>query len=114
MVTRARFQTLALAFDDASTAPHMDRLAFRTPHRIYATLAADGASANLKLSLEQQELLVAARPEAFAPVPGGWGAQGWTTVTLANVDEGALKDALEGAHAMAAVKKPRSPRKRSR
>lgn len=116
MVTTARFQALALAYDDASTAPHMDRLAFRTPYRIYATLAADGASANLRLAPEQQEVLVAAHPDAFTPVPGGWGRQGWTTVTLAAVEERALKDALGGAHAIAAQKKPPSspPRKKAK
>lgn len=106
MVTTARFQALALAFDDASTAPHRDRLAFRTPQRIYATLASDGASANLKLSPEQQEVLVTSRPDAFAPVPGGWGRQGWTTVTLAAADEASVKDGLDGAHAIAAQKRP--------
>ena len=52
MITAERFAALALALDDATAAPHMERVAFRTPLRIYATLAADGASANIKLSRE--------------------------------------------------------------
>lgn len=110
MVTPQRFRALALALPDAAEAPHMDRAAFRTPQRIFATLAADGATANLKLSREQQELLTEARPESFAPVAGGWGKQGWTTVQLAAVDESALEDALAGAHAIAAVKRSKKKR----
>ena len=34
----------------------------------------------------------------------------WTTVTLAKVSERALKDALNGAHAIAAAKMTRRPR----
>lgn len=38
--TRAR--QLLLGFDDVRAAPHFDRTAFRTPRRIFATLANDG------------------------------------------------------------------------
>jgi hypothetical protein len=107
LATAARFRALALAFPDASEAPHMERTAFRTPQRIFATLAADGKSANLKLSVEQQDVLASARPEAYAPVAGGWGKQGWTRVELAKTDEATLRDALAGAHAFGAEKKRR-------
>lgn len=110
MIKAARFRALALALDDATEAPHMDRAAFRTPQRIFATLAADEASANLKLAPEHQELFVSAAPQAFAPVPGGWGAQGWTRVDFASVDEAVLRDALAGAHALAREKKARRRR----
>jgi hypothetical protein len=47
-------------------------------------------------------------PDAFAPVPGGWGAQGWTTATLSAMSAPQLQDALETAwrHAVQ-TKKPR-------
>ncbi|MDP2344033.1 MAG: MmcQ/YjbR family DNA-binding protein [Deltaproteobacteria bacterium] len=110
MITAARFRTLALALDDASEAPHMERIAFRTTLRIFATLAGDGGDANLKLALEQQELLSSARPLAFAPVSGGWGKMGWTRVSLKDADEADVKAGLAGAHALALVKN--KPKKR--
>jgi hypothetical protein len=103
MVTARGFRNAALALENVSEAPHFDRFAFRTPRRIFATLAGDGSNANLRLDPMHQEVLVRARPEAFAAVKGAWGAQGWTTVTLANVDEPTLRDALTDAHTLVAV-----------
>jgi hypothetical protein len=40
--------------------------------RIYATLAADGKSANFKFTPDQQEFRCMMAPEAFTPVRGSW------------------------------------------
>jgi hypothetical protein len=101
----ATFRRLALALPDASEVPHMDRAAFRTPRRIFATLAADGRSANLRLDPEEQDALVGMRPDAFQAVPGGWGEQGWTVVTLAALGVADATAVLADAHARA-VQKP--------
>jgi hypothetical protein len=105
----AAFRRLALALPDTTEAPHFDRAAFRTPRRIFTTLAADGASANLKLEPEHQALLVAQHPAAFQPVSGGWGRMGWTVVTLAAISAAELKGALAIAHGLAQppAKKPK-------
>lgn len=97
----AAFRRLALAFPDTSEAPHFDRAAFRTPQRIFTTLAADGLSANLKLEPDHQALLVAEHPAAFQPVSGGWGRMGWTVVTLEAISAAELKGALAIAHGLA-------------
>ena len=68
---------IALSFDGTTEAPHFDRAAFKVA-RIYATLAADSRTANLKLSPDEQEFKCMMAPEAFAPVGGAWGKQGWT------------------------------------
>jgi hypothetical protein len=73
--------------------------------RIYATLAADGRTANLKFASGDQELKCLLAPTAFQPVPGGWGKMGWTTATLAEVSTRELKDALELAWRQALPKK---------
>jgi hypothetical protein len=65
--------------------------------RIYATLAADGRTANLKLSPDEQEFKCMLAPDAFAPVPGGWGKQGWTTARLSALSAAELGDVLETA-----------------
>ena len=46
-VTPAQARKLALSFENVSAAPHFNRTAFRTPRRIFATLANDGGDLNL-------------------------------------------------------------------
>jgi YjbR len=84
---------LALSLDGATAAPHFDRTAFKVA-RTFATLAADGLTANLKLTPDEQALKCLTHRQAFAPVPNAWGAQGWTTVTLARLNAGELEAAL--------------------
>jgi hypothetical protein len=107
MASAQEFRRMALALEGTSEAPHFDRAAFRVA-RTYATLSADGLTANLKLAQDEQELKCLAAPEAFVPVPNKWGRQGWTTATLAALDSEQLAHALELAwrHAL-----PRTPRR---
>ena len=65
--------------------------------RIYVTLAADGRSANFKFAPDEQEFKCMMASAAFAPVPGAWGRQGWTTAVLAALSAAELNDALETA-----------------
>jgi YjbR len=100
------FRRLALALEGTTEAPHFDRAAFRVA-RIYATLAADGTSANLKLLADEQALKCEMHPEFFAAVSGKWGEHGWTTVHLGAVPRAVLADALRMAwlHAEPAPRK---------
>jgi hypothetical protein len=107
VATAADLRRLAGGLDSTTEAPHVDRTAFKVA-RIYATLAADGLTANLKLTVDEQALKCTVAPEAFAPVPGGWGRLGWTTAVLAALSEAELANVLEMAHAHALPKrKPR-------
>ena len=96
MATAADLHRIALALAGTTEAPHFDRIAFRAA-RIYATLASDRRTANLKLAPEEQEFKCMLAPDAFSPVPNAWGKQGWTTVTLAEIKVAELKDVLETA-----------------
>ena len=96
MVSGQDLRRIALSLEGTTEAPHFDRAAFKVA-RIYVTLAADGRKANLKLSPEEQEFKCMLAPDAFAPVPGGWGQQGWTTVTLSALSAAELGDVLETA-----------------
>jgi YjbR len=106
MATGQDLRRLALALDGTTEAPHFDRAAFKVA-RIFATMPADGLTANLKLDASEQELKCLTAPDAFAPVPGGWGRMGWTTVTLAKVSADELAAALKTAwvHAVGKVKR---------
>ena len=103
-VTPARARKLALSFDGASEAPHFARAAFRTPRKIFATLATDGRDLNLMFDPALQEFFCEQAPSVFAPVPGGWGRMGATRCDLKKVDETTLLSALKAARALAAPK----------
>ena len=105
MATARDLRRIALALAGTSEAPHFDRSAFKV-RRIYATLAADGETANLKLTPDEQEFKCMLAPKAFTPVPNAWGKQGWTTLTLAKATAADLKAALEMAWAHAVPAKP--------
>lgn len=104
MATAHDLRRIALSLEGSREAPHFDRAAFKVV-RIYATLAADGRSANLKFTPEEQEFKCLLAPDAFTPVPNAWGQQGWTVVTLAALDVPELKAALELAWLHALPKK---------
>jgi hypothetical protein len=106
VTSSADFRRLALALDGTTEAPHFDRTAFKVK-RIFATLAADGQTVNLRLLPDEQELKCAVAPDAFAPVPNAWGRQGWTTMHLARVSEEELAAALRMAWAHAGLTKKR-------
>ena len=105
MATADDVTRIATALEGTMVAPHMDRTAFKV-RRIYATLAADGNTANLKLLPDEQQLKCLTHPAAFAPVNGGWGQQGWTTLTLTELTPDELEDALKMAWMHGAAKKP--------
>jgi len=113
MVTAAQFRRIALDLEGTSEAPHFDRAAFKVA-RIYATLAADGVSANLKLAPDEQQLKCLTAPAAFKPVPNAWGGQGWTTVTLSQLTTVELKAALATSWRHALPNKPAKPKQRRR
>jgi hypothetical protein len=96
VATSKEFRRIALSLEGTSEAPHFDRTAFKVA-RNYATLAADGLTANLKFTPDEQAFKCMMAPQAFAPVPNAWGRQGWTTIRLEAVDIAELRDALETA-----------------
>jgi len=104
MATGKDLRRLALALEGTTEAPHFDRAAFKVA-RTYATLAADGKTANFKFTPDEQQLKCMVAPDAFAPVPNAWGQQGWTTATLANLKTDELKAALATAWAHALPQK---------
>jgi len=107
-VTPKRARELALALENATEVPHFDRAAFRTPRRIFATLARSGGDMNFAFDHEQQKHFCERAPEVISPVPGGWGRMGFTSCDLARVDTKTFTDALKAAHARAntPLKKP--------
>jgi YjbR len=104
MATAKDFRRIALSLAGTTEAPHFGRTAFKVK-RIYATLAADGLSANLMFAPEEQALRCLVAPQAFTPVPNAWGKRGATTATLAGLSTAELRHALTVAWRRALAKK---------
>lgn len=61
---------------------------FKVDNSIFVSITIDRLVV-LKLSLEQQDMVVASEPKGFAPVKGGWGERGWTEMNFGYLDEAA-------------------------
>ena len=88
--------------------PHFERASFRidVPRgKTFATLLEPDATANVFLSPEQQEMLIATEPDIFSKVPNKWGDKGATTIALSVVDETTAKSALHMSWSRAAPAK---------
>jgi YjbR len=103
-VDAARVRELVLTLPLASEAPHFDRLAFRTPRKIFATLSTQAGDLNLMFDPDLRDFYCEQAPQAFTPVPGGWGRKGATRCDLRRVDEATLLSALQAAHRLAMPK----------
>lgn len=92
------FKDLALSFQGAISHPHFDRVAFKVEGRkIFATLKEESNSANILLSLPEQELFCAA-DKAIYPIQNRWGSHGWTTFELTKLERAIVLEALRSAY----------------
>jgi hypothetical protein len=97
-VTVDDFRRLALGLPEAIELSHMGHPDFRVRGKIFATLGApDEEWGMVKLTPDQQGLLVQVKPDMFRPVPGGWGRRGATNVRLAAATVAAVRPALATA-----------------
>src|ERR1700742_2234985 len=94
-MSAARFRKIALGFPGATEGAHQGHADFRAGKRIFATLGyPDAEWGMVKLTPEQQSVLVTAEPEIFRPVPGGWGKHGSTNVRLPKAKQKTFQSAL--------------------
>jgi hypothetical protein len=109
-----RFRRIALSLPGVTEGSHQGHADFRAGKRIFATLGyPDQDWGMVKLTPEQQSVLVEAEPDIFRPVTGGWGRQGSTNVRLATADEKTLKSALAMAWTNVAPKPRLTGRKKA-
>ena len=114
-MSQTRFRQIALSLPDAIEGAHQGHADFRIGSRVFATLGyPDDAWGMVKLTPEQQSILVESEPEIFRPVPGGWGRQGSTNVRLAKADAVTLRSALTMAWENLKTKSPAKRRARPR
>lgn len=108
-MTPARFRKLALALEGTTEVPHMERTAFRTKRKIFATLGADRRVNLVVQPADRRDALLAAFPDAVFSL-GGWTRLGYLAVDLARAPEGLLRELLEDAwrEAQPKAKAPRA------
>jgi hypothetical protein len=105
-MTPAAFRKLALSFEGAIEGAHGGHADFRAGGKIFATMGyPDDRHAMVKLTPDQQRLLVDAEPAMFLPVKGGWGLKGATNLRLAEADVKTARSALTMAVANLTQKK---------
>jgi hypothetical protein len=112
-VARDKVRKLALALEGASEVLHVDRPAFRTKRKIFATLPPDEQAVNLMFDPATQEFFCEQAPGVIEPLPGGWGRMGMARCNLQMADETLVHSALKAAHALAAPKPQRLKKRRN-
>ncbi len=88
-MTITAFRALVRSLPEAEEKAHMGHPDFRVRNKIFATLWPAEGRAVVKLDRDHQAALVAAAPATFAR---SWGNTGWTSVELAGVDEGEMRE----------------------
>jgi hypothetical protein len=102
-----RFRRAALDLPGAVEGSHQGHADFRAGKRIFATLGYPNPDWGMvKLTPQQQSMLVEARPDIFRPAAGGWGKKGSTQIWLAGADQATLESALSLAWSNVAKKSP--------
>src|SRR5689334_16954712 len=97
-MSASNFRRIALALPEAIEGAHHGHADFRVGKRVFATIGyPDKTWGMVKLTPEQQSMLVDAEPDIFRPVPGGWGKSGSTNVRLNKADAKTLHSALSMA-----------------
>lgn len=99
------FRRLALGFPESTEGAHMGHPDFRVCNKIFATIWPKEEWGMVKLTPEQQEMLIQAEPKVFIPVKGGWGKKGATNVCLKAAKKAAVQQALAIAWRNAAPKR---------
>jgi len=97
-MTSDLFRKLALAFPEATEAPHFEKTSFRVRGKIFATLAPERDEAVLKLSPLEQTIFSDNGGDSVGPVPNKWGTQGWTLIALRRAPTALVRDALACAY----------------
>lgn len=105
-MTEDEFRRIALSLPEATESAHMGHPDFRVRGKIFATLGYDSTGwCMVKLTTEQQEAFVHMDSRTFAPVKGGWGRRGATSVNLRTAKKNMLRKALVAAWGNTAPKR---------
>lgn len=95
---------MALGMPGALESAHFGKRDFRVGEKIFMSLPQPGRAV-LKLTPDQQAMAVETDPGLCAPVPGGWGAKGWTSLYFDGADGTRVRELIGTAWRNVAPKK---------
>jgi hypothetical protein len=108
MLTADSFRRIALSLDGAPEGAHRGHANFRGGWRTFASLGyRDEGRAMVKGLPADQQSLVTARHDAFAPATGAWGVGGATMVDLRRAPAALVRTAIAAALRLATTPKVR-------
>jgi hypothetical protein len=110
-MTPAQFKKLVLSLDGVEERPHMDRTAFRTKRKIFATLGSDKRVNLMIQPADRRDQLIEAFPDVFFSL-GGWTRLGYVAVDLGRVDAALLRELVTDAWHDAQPAPPKKKAKR--
>jgi hypothetical protein len=114
-MTPDQFRGIALSLSGAVEGAHGGHPDFRVGGKVFASLGAPGPGFGMvKLTPDQQAMLIDVAPKVFKPSAGAWGLRGYTSVHLPDADADAIKHALTLAWQGFAKTQPKSPGKSAR
>jgi hypothetical protein len=97
------FRVLALGLPEASEGEHSGLPTFLVAGKRFATLGwPKRRQVAVVLGLHEQEVLLAACPDAVRRAPGGWGQRGHSHLDLAEADDATVASVLRMAWRRAA------------
>ena len=97
-MTIDEFRRMALSLPEATEQSHMNHPDFRVRGKIFATLGHPTEGWGMvKLTPQQQQLVVQIEPNVFAPVKGGWGAKGATNVHIRAAKKTSVREVMRDA-----------------
>ena len=94
-MTTDDFRRIAISFPGTEQLNGLGYPNFRAGRKSFATI--ENSTSVIRLTQDQQATFVAAAPEIFAPVSGGWGRSGSTVVRLEVADAATVQDVLATA-----------------
>jgi hypothetical protein len=103
-MTEKDFRRIVLALDGAIEAAHMGHPDFRAHGRIFATLRHEPTTFGVVMLTAEQQQRFVKLSRGFTPESGAWGRDGCTRVSLDDVDEDTLGEAVTLAWQNAADK----------
>jgi len=88
--------TMALGMPGAQESAHFGKRDFRVGEKIFMSLP-DPGRAVLKFTPDQQLMVMETDPGLCAPVPGGWGRKGWTSVYFDGAEGERVRELIAAA-----------------
>lgn len=104
MASGAALRTIALALPEARERETWGNATFRVREKIFVIMAADGTSASVKATKDEQTALLAEDPETFT-FPAYVGRHGWVGVDVDRVGEEHLRELVTEAWRLTAPKR---------